>query len=83
MRSEATVSGDDAKKKTASDFMNLYRDDWNDRISAHAISTLDTHNYNKPKLLPLTSDIIKLQQYQIDFIECFQTGRASPLTGTA
>ena len=63
MRSEATVSGDDANKKTASDFMNLYRDDRNDRISAHAISTLHTHNYNKPKLLPLTSDIIKLQQY--------------------
>lgn len=39
--------------------------EWKERISSNAISTLNTRTFNKPKSLPITADLVKLNEYII------------------
>lgn len=41
-------------------FTQLYQTEWSDNISSKALSTLETNKYNKPQLLPLVEDVVKL-----------------------
>ena len=43
----ALISGDDDRKKSATDFITLYEDDWNDRVSNHSLDTLEKKRYNQ------------------------------------
>ncbi|XP_014673983.1 PREDICTED: uncharacterized protein LOC106814198 [Priapulus caudatus] len=66
LRSESLMTDDEVnlqKRNAATNFLTLYEDDWGDRISAKALSTMDTNRYNSPKLLPLMTDVVKLQTY--------------------
>ena len=51
------------KRKNAENFLQLYHSEWNDRISLHALATLDVNKYNKPRLVPLVQDLAKLHSY--------------------
>ncbi len=61
--SRALVQQDDSAQQEAGAFIRLYNNEWNDRISRVARQTLDTKQYNKPKLLPLMEDVEKLHRY--------------------
>ncbi|XP_014680178.1 PREDICTED: uncharacterized protein LOC106820147, partial [Priapulus caudatus] len=50
-------------KKIADDFILLYNNDWNHKISLRALCSLDKQRYNNPKLLPLMADVIKLERH--------------------
>lgn len=44
---------------------NLFQNHWNSDISSLALKNLNEIRYQKPKLLPLTSDVMKFQQYML------------------
>ena len=50
---------------TALGFLHLYELEWNSRISSRALDSLHTSKQNKVVLLPLTSDLEKLNEYQL------------------
>lgn len=63
LKSDGIIENDDAKQKMASSFLTLYETNWNDMVSARARLSLSDHKYNKPKMLPLSADVWKLNTY--------------------
>ncbi|KAJ8316567.1 hypothetical protein KUTeg_005882 [Tegillarca granosa] len=63
MKSEGLKAHDKQKIDKANTFLQLYEQDWKDQISSQALASLETKNYNKPKLLPLTKDVVKFDKY--------------------
>lgn len=63
LRSEGRREDNDEKKETGKGFLELYKSDWNDCISCHALTTLSDRKYNKPLLLPIVEDVVKLNTY--------------------
>ena len=63
MKFEALKEGDDAKKKAAKTLIVLYECNWEESVSAKALFTLEQKRYNKPQLLPIVQDVVKLDQF--------------------
>ena len=59
---------DDKTVKDAKAFEDLYAVEWNDRVSAAALASLQTNNYNNPERLPQTKDLVKLKQFLLNNI---------------
>ena len=59
---------DDVVKRRAKAFAQLCASEWTDEISGDARRNLEDRRFNKPKLLPLTSDVIKMVSYLKELI---------------
>lgn len=44
-------------------FIKLYRREWNDLVSSVALATLKTNKFNKGQVIPLTDDLVKLEDH--------------------
>ena len=60
LNSTAIQGGDTVTADGARAFAGLCVTDWNDEISGGARSEIETRKMNNPKLLPMTSDVMKL-----------------------
>lgn len=69
MRSEGIKEGDKVKIEEADKFLTLFETEWNNDISGHAITSLSEKKYNKPLLLPVVKDVVKLNNYLTTEIE--------------
>lgn len=68
VRGKALRSKDKAVLEDVEHFEKLMDAEWNTSISHHSIATLDERKYNKPDLLPITSDLQKLRQFIVSRI---------------
>jgi hypothetical protein len=59
LRCGSTEMSDDAEA-----FLSLHKSEWTNSISSSSLATLKHRRYNAPRLLPLTSDLVKLKIYQ-------------------
>ena len=57
------MNGDADQGKRADIFLTLCNDEWTDEISSAALQTLVSNKMNKPHMLTLSEDIVKLQSY--------------------
>ncbi|XP_053390953.1 uncharacterized protein LOC123563710 [Mercenaria mercenaria] len=62
-KSAALIAGDSERSKQANDFLGLIEDEWTDEVSCCALQTLKQNKMNKAQALPLTEDIMKLQDH--------------------
>ncbi|XP_060599234.1 uncharacterized protein LOC132752863 [Ruditapes philippinarum] len=77
LRTKASEAGDDAMKERMDCFIDMYNDEYFDRIGFMARETLTSANFNKIKLLPLVEDVAKLSNYlvkQVNNIKGDKTG---------
>lgn len=63
VRNRCIIEGDEGTRKKVEDFLLLYEDEWEERVSKPAKDTLDTRKYNKQIVLPSTDDIMSLNTY--------------------
>ncbi|XP_046567970.1 uncharacterized protein LOC124276367 [Haliotis rubra] len=63
LRNSAIRNEDEDLKKKATDFLEIYKDEWTERVSVHAHGTLSTAKYNRPQMLPLVEDVVCLHKY--------------------
>lgn len=63
LRGSAIKSENLQLDKSLENFLYLLKVEWSTRISSNALSTLERRKYNSAELLPLTSDLIKLNNY--------------------
>jgi len=61
----AIKNQDIVAEKQAADFLRLYDLEWQRKVSKSALETLGQRRTNTAQLLPLTQDLVKLQQYQL------------------
>lgn len=61
--SKALMCEDEEVEKKSRDFHKLCSERWDEEVSSHALRTLYANKRNKPKLLPLSEDVISLSQY--------------------
>jgi hypothetical protein len=64
LRGEALRSRNTRMCDDAESFITLHELEWQNKISTHALSTLNERKHNKPELLPCTDDLVKLCQCQ-------------------
>ena len=69
LQSTGLIETNDEKIKKAQAFLDLYASEWSDRISTVSRSTLRENQYNRPRLLPLIEDVVKLQKHLSGKIE--------------
>ncbi|KAG5862139.1 hypothetical protein JTB14_035810 [Gonioctena quinquepunctata] len=62
-RGNALRRGDIKKNKELESFLALMDIEWSIRISSNALNTLHVRKFNCTQLLPITSDLIKLNNY--------------------
>lgn len=62
-RGNALRRGDIKKNKELESFLALMDIEWSMRISSNALNTLHVRKFNCTQLLPITSDLIKLNNY--------------------
>lgn len=55
-------AGDKEKQEVTETFLNLYRLGWAKAISSKAQSSIQDNKYNKPQLLPLVEDVVRLNK---------------------
>lgn len=67
----AIRNGDYTQRSEVELFLGLYAGDWTDLMSSPSLSTFKARKYNKPELLPLTSDLLKLKKYHTLMANCF------------
>ena len=60
---KAIERSDATQKEECDDFIQLYDNLWNQRITASARKTLYKASFNKPLLLPLVGDVMMLNEY--------------------
>lgn len=63
MRSEGIKENDRAKIEEADRFLTLYETEWTNDISGLASTSLSEKKYNKPLLLPVVKDVVKLNNF--------------------
>ncbi|XP_033747261.1 uncharacterized protein LOC117332456 [Pecten maximus] len=63
LKSEGTIEQNRSKQEKAESFLSLYNDDWNDRVSAKALTTLHVKKFNNVKLLPSVEDLSVFHHY--------------------
>lgn len=54
---------DEAAANRVRSFLGLVRSEWNHYVSHHARINLEENKWNKTEMIPLTEDVIKLQNY--------------------
>ncbi|XP_065936953.1 uncharacterized protein [Magallana gigas] len=69
MRSDGIKENDRAKIEEADRFLTLYETEWTNDISGHALTSLSEKKYNKPLLLPVVKDVVKLNNYLAKEVE--------------
>ncbi|KAK9688430.1 hypothetical protein QE152_g35338 [Popillia japonica] len=62
-RGNALRSGNIKRNRELESFLSLMDMEWNIRISSNALNTLHVRKFNCTQLLPITSDLIKLNNY--------------------
>jgi len=68
LQSSAVQAGDLTTTHKAQAFVKLITDEWNYEIAGGARRELQTQKFNRPNLLPLTSDVVKLTTYLKDTV---------------
>lgn len=63
LRNMAIMENDSERKQKADEFFNLYNDEWGERITSHALETLQTAKFNKPKLLPTVQEVTTFHKF--------------------
>ncbi|XP_062608302.1 uncharacterized protein LOC134270140 [Saccostrea cucullata] len=63
MKGNALRTGDSEVEAKASKFIELYELKWNEEITPHAYRTLEEMRRNRVHLIPLTNDVILLNNY--------------------
>lgn len=63
-KGQAMRAGDTVMEQEANAFLILHKTDWSNKISSTSLASLKQRRYNHPDVLPVTSDLIKLKQYQ-------------------
>ena len=53
------LNEDQVGQKEAETFLTLFNNEWTDSVSSVALASLKTNKFNKPTLLPVTSDLNK------------------------
>jgi hypothetical protein len=53
----------DALERDAESFIRIYDSEWNVRVSSIALKTMTYDKRNKPELIPITADLVKIKQY--------------------
>ena len=66
---EALTSSDENKEKRAKQFITLLELQWTEKVSSHALRTLNENKRNNPKYLPVTEDVMKLTDYMKDKLQ--------------
>ena len=67
--------------KDAEDFLALHKSEWTNRVSAAALATFKSRRYNCPQALPLTSDLVRLRDFQkTEIVSLTEKLNASPCT---
>ena len=69
LQGEALRNRDGELLETAKMYLQLHESEWSDKIASHALSTMANLKFNKPDILPVTSDLIKLRQFLLDEIQ--------------
>ena len=82
-RGIAVRAGDYVTVQEADDFLSLHSSEWTSRVSSASLASLKYRKYNNPELLPLTSDLVKLKEYQTTQIALLSVKlEQSPSCGT-
>jgi hypothetical protein len=63
MRTDANITEKKLKRKRAASFIELYEDEWAERVSSKALASLHRMSFNRPQLLPLVADVVCLHKY--------------------
>ena len=63
VKRNAIEQKDDAAIKTAEYFSEVCSMEWSDEVAVHALGTLQENKRNTVKLLPLSSDVVRLSTY--------------------
>jgi len=63
-RGVAVRASDYVTVQEVDDFLFLHSSEWTSRISSASLASLKYRKYNNPELLPVTSDLVKLKEYQ-------------------
>lgn len=66
---ESLKTNDTVAQKEARAFQEVYDGEWTCRVSKIALATLKERKYNKPELLPLTQDTVKLEKFLTEQIK--------------
>lgn len=61
--SQALMQDDVELQNRSENFKKLYTMEWNNEVSATALKCIEANKWNKPKMLPLTNDVVKLQKH--------------------
>nr|XP_023019945.1 uncharacterized protein LOC111508612 [Leptinotarsa decemlineata] len=72
LRGQALRAGEFQEDKKLSSFLQLLDLEWEVRISSNALSTLTKRKINSSSLLPLTQDLLKLNEHIMKEIEIFK-----------
>lgn len=60
----ALRSANAVKIQDAEAFLAIHKADWTDNVSSASLATLKHRRYNNPQILPVTSDLVTLKNYQ-------------------
>lgn len=63
MKVNGIKAGDDFIRNNAERFEELCKLEWSSTVSSHALSTLHQRKWNKPTILPLSEDVVKLHRH--------------------
>ncbi|XP_028415486.1 uncharacterized protein LOC114538508 [Dendronephthya gigantea] len=69
LRGKALRDCDMGRKKELDNFLELYETEWGKKITSPAHDNLGLKKTNKPDVLPLTSDLMKLRDYLLEAIK--------------
>lgn len=69
---KALKERDFTAKKDVDSFLQPYELEWNDSISSSALNTLSFRKHNKPSVLPVTEDLVKLRGFLMKEIQELQ-----------
>lgn len=67
IQSSSATNNEDRKR--AKDFQYLVEKEWDDEIAKQSRTELETRKWNKPQLIPLTEDLIKLKKHILEVQE--------------
>ncbi|KAJ8046141.1 hypothetical protein HOLleu_04717 [Holothuria leucospilota] len=63
LKGEALKTGDKSEQEAAECFDKLCGLEWSQEVSHNAIMTLEKRKFNKPQMLPLGEDVVKLSRH--------------------
>ena len=65
IRGIAIRRADKERKDEVNSYLELHDAEWAEKVTASALTTLHERKFNKPEILPLTSDLVKLRDFQL------------------